>query len=239
MISSQSGAPKDYAELYEEYFDFMKSIVRRVGINAEDVEDVTSEILCKFMEKDALTWYDPEFVVDVGDKPRTQGPRQRHAKFSNLLKSFTFTHCLAWRDKQNNFVRREPHFAKMDAPVSGEEGTQTWGEHHASTLRVAHDLEVSVEYRLLLRMAIYEADLSARYAAEDAEDSVQTQVWRMRKKAAEEARKRAEGVRGAVRLAGRGELVTGKSLAEECGWSKTVGTRILRGVRQELRAAGL
>lgn len=242
MIHSKTGCPKDYADLYESYFGFMKSIVAKAGIIREDVEDVASEILLKFMEKDALSWFDPDRVFDAGENPRTPGPRERPARFSNLLRSFTQLYCRQHLDKQRNFARREPEFAKLDAVVGGEgDSTQSWGEAHQDRWQI-DEMEKSVESRLVLVSVLTTADVRARETAEDAEASANEIVWRQRKQAqdaARDAKRHSEGMRAVMLLAESGEAVTGASLARACGWSPRVGTEVLRGVRQELRAVGL
>lgn len=243
MITSRTGAPEDYGQLYVHYFGMMRSIVRKSGINHEDVEDVASEILLKFMEKDALTWFDPDRVIDAGESPRTKGPRYREARFSNLLRSFTQLYCRQYLDKQHNFARREPEFAKLDAVVGGEEGSQptTWGEVHQDRWQ-STDMEKTIESRLVLSTAMTTAEVRARVAAENAEATATEKVWKLRKQAQDVARtaqRHHEGLRAVLKLAEAGEAVTGASLARACGWSSRVGTEVLRGVRQELRAVGL
>ena len=244
MITSSTGAPANYGELYQHYFEMMQGLVRKAGIHACAVEDVAMEILLKFMEKDALSWFDPDRIIDAGENPRTEGPRFRQARFSNLLRSFTSTYVLQWRDKQHNLARREPEFAKLDAEVKGEKedsGVSTWGEVHQDRWQSA-DMEKSIESRLTLTSAMTTAEVRARTAAEDAEASATEKVWKLRKQAqdaARDAQRHHEGMRAVIRLAEAGEAVTGASLARACGWSSRVGTEVLRGVRQELRAVGL
>lgn len=241
MTNSQSGAPADYAELYENYFGLMKNIVRRAGINAGDVEDVAAEILCKFMEKDALQWYDPNHVTDVGDKPKTEGPRLRAPRFSNLLRTFTQLYVLQWLDKQRSLERREPSYFRLDAPVSSDDAT-TWGEVHQESSWQGQRMEVSVEHQVLFMTAVADALGRALVKAQEAQEATEQQVfWKKRleaRRAAEEADRQHRGLLAAMKLAGSGELVTGVALARECGWSSQVGARVLKGVRNDLRVAG-
>lgn len=244
MITSRTGAPENYGDLYTHYFGMMKSIVRRAGINAEDVEDVASEILCKFMEKDALTWFDPDKVIDAGENPRTKGPRYREARFSNLLRQFTSLYCRHWMDKQRNLAHREPDFAKLDAAVttSANDASQTtWGEANQDRWR-SPEMEKSVEVHLVLASAMTSAEVDARYAAEDAEASATETVWKLRKEAQSAARaahRHHVGMQAVVQMAASGQPITGTSLARTCGWSPRIGAEVLRGVREDLRAVGL
>lgn len=239
MITSRTGAPADYAELYQHYFGMMKSIAAKSGIHPQDVEDVASEILCTFMKKDALTWFDPHRINDAGENPRTAGPRYREARFSNLLRSFTSLYCRQWVDKQNNRSYREPDFAKLDAPV-GEAESDTWGDVQDRWQAV--DMEKSVESRLMLVSVMTTAQSRAQQLAEDAEASANETVWKLRKQAqdaARDAQRHHEGMRAVLLMAESGVAITGSSLARECGWSPKIGAEVLRGVRQELKAVGL
>jgi hypothetical protein len=220
----------------------MKSIVAKMGIVREDVEDVAHEILLKFMEKDALTWFDADRVFDAGENPRTEGGRWRAARFSNLLRSFTQRYCLQYLDKQRNLAKREPEFAKLDAVVGGEEDSgMTWGEAHQDRWQPA-EMEKAIESRLVLVSVMTTAEVRARHTAEVAEASATETVWKQRRQAqaaARDAQRHHEGMQAVMRLAEAGEAVTGASLARMCGWSSRVGIEVLKGVRQELRAVGL
>jgi hypothetical protein len=240
MINSQSGAPADYAELYESYFGMMKSIVWRAGINAGDVEDVAAEILCKFMEKDALTWFDPERMNDAGENPRTKGARMRPARFSNLLKRFTELYVRQWLDKQRALERREPSHAKLDASASGTQGL-SWVEANEDRFQ-GPLVDVATETRMVLFSVVSGVHGKAQDAARTAEEESGAEVfWKNRlsaQRAARDAARQHEGLLAAMQLAESGEAVTGVALARACGWSTQVGSRVLKGVRAELRVAG-
>lgn len=244
MITSRTGAPKDYGELYTHYFPMMRAIVFKAGINSGDVEDVASEILLKFMEKDALSWFDPDRINDAGEKPRTKGPRFRPARFSNLLRSFTATYCMQYLDKQRNLARREPDFAKLDAPASNAsdgERDSTWGEVNQDRWHPV-DMEQAVEAHLTLVSVMTTAQQRALASAEEAQASANEKVWKLRKQAqdaARDAQRHHEGMRAVMQLAEAGVAITGSSLARACGWTPRVGAEVLRGVRQELKAVGL
>lgn len=101
MITSATGAPADYAELYEHYFGFVRNIVIKAGIRVEDADDVTHEMLCKFMEKDALAWYDGDMMHSHADGGK------RKARFPTFLAGFVGKYVLNERDKQYRRARRE------------------------------------------------------------------------------------------------------------------------------------
>ena len=95
-----TGCPDDYEELFVNYFPMMIGIVARSGIAPEDVEDVTMDILAKFIEKGGIAYYDPDRLNDVGTDPDLPGPRYRKAKFKGMLRGFTATYVMQYRDKQ-------------------------------------------------------------------------------------------------------------------------------------------
>lgn len=117
-----TGAPENYDELFTYYFDFIKAQVARAGIMPRDVEDVASEILLRFVEKDFLAKYDGGLLHDVGDHPRIPGARMRPARFQGLLRSFVGKYVLQYRDKQMTKARKEPIYC--DQPVGSSEGEQ-------------------------------------------------------------------------------------------------------------------
>jgi len=115
MIDSATGCPDDYAGLYTHYFGVMRSLVAKAGIAPQDVEDVTSEILAKMVEKDIIGWYDPDKLFDTGPNPRIKGERFRTAKFGSLLRRFVLLYVRSHLDKQERASRREVLIAFGDA----------------------------------------------------------------------------------------------------------------------------
>jgi DNA-directed RNA polymerase specialized sigma24 family protein len=91
-LDAATGVPDDYKELFEAYFPIMCHIVYKAGIAKEDVEDVTMDLLIKFMEKDGIAYYDPG----------------KATKFSSMLRGFTSTYVLDKRDRQEVRHRRNP-----------------------------------------------------------------------------------------------------------------------------------
>jgi hypothetical protein len=146
LLTSASGAPKDYEELFVHYIGFVKAKVARAGIDSQDVEDVASEILLRFMERDGLSWYDPDRLFDTGTNPRVPGERFRPAKFQGLLNSFVGKYVMAYRDKQNLKRRREP--IRNETPISD---TAMWIEVYAETHAVTPDLDGVLDARDMVK----------------------------------------------------------------------------------------
>lgn len=104
----------------------MVGVVHSSGIAKEDVEDVAMDILARFIEKDGIAYYDPNHLHDVGENPDLPGARFRKAKFKGMLRGFTATYVMQYRDKQMIRHRREPW--RLDLPVKAGEHMEPWGE---------------------------------------------------------------------------------------------------------------
>lgn len=153
-MDQETGCPEDYAELFEHYFPTMLSVVSAAGIEHRDVPDVAMDILARFIEMDGLNYYDPEKLHDVGESPRLPGARLRKAKFLSMLRGFTSTYVMQYRDKQIVRHRREPW--RTETLVTSRDGeTRTWLETHVldGSYDNLADVEVSVQIIRALKIA--------------------------------------------------------------------------------------
>lgn len=226
MINTATGAPQDYAELYVHYFGMIRSIVTKHGIDAGDVEDVSMEILCTFIRRDALSWYDPNKLHDVGPNPKLPGPRLRPAKFQGLLRALVLLYVRQYMDKQLAYARRHPAYARLDAPSESVHGVEmSWGEANAERLGWMDD---AGEDRLEMRLLLLGVRVSLKAAALGAETR-ESQV----------AAQKSEALDAAIELADSGERVSGAAISRKLGWSSANAVTALRGARDELKAAGL
>lgn len=161
-----TGKPTDYAELFEEYFPMMLTIVRRSGIASEDVEEVTMDLLARFIEMDGMAHYDPNHLHDVGENPDLPGPRLRKATFKGMLRGFTSVYVLRYRDKQ--MLRHRTFPWRLEAPVSTHDDT-TWASLYDDAtpdpVDALTETEVSVALAQALRGCL--ANLKARNAKRD------------------------------------------------------------------------
>lgn len=154
-MDEQTGCPEDYAELFEAYFPMMIGVVASAGIEPFDVQDVAMDILARFIEKEGLAYYDPEYLHDVGDNPQVPGPRLRKAKFKGMLRGFTATYVMQYRDKQMTRHRREPWRTDAPVQVEGMREHTTWLEANfadEATYEIL-DSEVSISIVTALRKA--------------------------------------------------------------------------------------
>ena len=118
-------APKDYAEVWVEFYEPTKRWVRSKGVPDEYVEDVAQDVMAKFMEKDGLSFYDPHKEFDTGQYTQhIPGKRMRRATFTGYMRSFVLVYCMNYRDKITKTIRREGTY-RLDAPLDSD-STVTW-----------------------------------------------------------------------------------------------------------------
>lgn len=135
-------APTSYAELFDRYYDYVIYIVKRSGIREQDAEDVASEILAKFYEKDFLAKFTPEEWYannrdEFGSRPH------KMPKFRGFLRAFVSKYVLQWRDKQHTRDRKEPH--RCEEMVPGTTAT------YLDLLGPTTKLDSTVEYEDYVR----------------------------------------------------------------------------------------
>lgn len=104
--------PSTVEEFYLQYRPRVEASVRRQGI--VEWEDVASDILCRFIERDFLSKYDPEFTVIHDGVTHT-------AKFARFVDGFVKAYCRGFRDRERRRFRREA--LVLDAPVA--EGSES------------------------------------------------------------------------------------------------------------------
>lgn len=154
-MDHETGCPDDYAELFKAYFPMMVGIVAQSGIQRHDVQDVAMDILARFIEKDGISYYDPDHLHDVGESPDLPGARFRKAKFKGMLRGFTSTYVMQYRDKQMTRHKREPWRTETPVFIAGLREPMTWLELNfaeTTTFEIL-DSEVSVSIRSALKKA--------------------------------------------------------------------------------------
>lgn len=141
-------APADYAQLFEEYIGFVRALVIAGGVRPADADDAASEILIKFIEKDALTWYDPE---KVHHKAVDGTVVDKTASFKTLLRRFVSLYNRQVRDRQYNRDRRES--VRLDAEITAPDLVVALGRRHAPD--PADEVTTVESARVLLREIRY------------------------------------------------------------------------------------
>lgn len=141
-MDAATGCPDTYEELFLTYYPMLREIVARAGIASDDVRDVAMDLLTRFMERDGIAWYDPQYLHDTGESPDLPGDRYRTAKFKAMLRSWASKSVLSFRDKQMVRHRREPW--RLEATWTAAGPDRTWAEHEDYAAEPLADVEVSV-----------------------------------------------------------------------------------------------
>lgn len=118
-------APASYEDLYRDYIGTIRKTVAKAGIDPDNVDDVATEIVVKFITTDGLAKYSPEYG-------------NRKVRFSTYLIGGVLTYVRHHRTVQQRNARREgtPLAPQHDASAKPEEGHR-WvevmadGEHRA------------------------------------------------------------------------------------------------------------
>lgn len=140
------GCPNGYDEVFAEYFPMMRGIVAKSMITPDDVEDVAMDILLRFIQKDGLNYFDLSKVTIPGTEARV---------FRGMLKGFTATYVMQYRDKQMTRHRREPWRNETPVVIKGTRDPVSWLEANFSetTSWELLDAEVAVDIRNALLKA--------------------------------------------------------------------------------------
>lgn len=96
-----SVAPDSYEELFKTYYSFVVGLVGKQGISLDNREDVASEILLRFYERDFLNEFNPNLTFEVNG-------RLVRARFKSFLSAFVVNYVRSHRDRQNLRAKREP-----------------------------------------------------------------------------------------------------------------------------------
>lgn len=124
-----AGAPRNYEELFHQYWDYVVAFLRSHGIEEQNKEDVASECFERFYERDILSMWNPDHRV-------LYKGQERRVKFKSWLTGFLKLYVLGHRDRQTKQQSRYPLWC--DTPVmtgGGHTDSQdiTWlelnGEH--------------------------------------------------------------------------------------------------------------
>lgn len=129
-----SVAPSSYEELYRNYYSFVVGLVGKHGIAPDNREDVASEILLRFYERDFLNEFNPELSFEVNGK-------LVKARFKSFLSAFVVNYVRSHRDRQNLRIKREPLI--VDAPAT----TMSDPEHYEDDYSAIYEEELVVKIR--------------------------------------------------------------------------------------------
>lgn len=108
-------APKNYADLFQLYYPYVCNLCARWGIDENNVEDVASEILLRFMERGSLEKFNPDLAFEY------QG-EMRPARFRSYLSRAVELYSRGFRDRQRKLAVRELQICDVDYTPSGRSG---------------------------------------------------------------------------------------------------------------------
>lgn len=145
-------APKDYEQLFLDYFSYACSLVRKLGIRSDKVEDTASEILIRFMERDFLPKFDP------GVERQHRGVTYR-TSFQKFFAVFVEHYVRGIRDREKRLRHREHLICDMPVP-RGNDATQMWIEVHGAPVD-GGDVEV-LERAVITEVRDYLATVPVR-----------------------------------------------------------------------------
>lgn len=106
--------PADYAALFQLYHPYVVGLVRRIGVDAQYVEDVAADILLTLMERDILAEFDENVCFLYNGQIRP-------ARFKSFLTRQVMLYARGLRDKQHRRNSRELQVFD-DVPLDGS----TW-----------------------------------------------------------------------------------------------------------------
>ncbi len=100
-------APGDYVSFYRTYRPIVVGLVKKYGIDPQHADDVASEIMLRFLERDFLVQFNPSLVFMYEGETRP-------ARFRSFLANFVKRYCQGHRDKLHRIRSREPQL--IDGP---------------------------------------------------------------------------------------------------------------------------
>lgn len=114
-------APKNYADLFTQYYPYVVNLCGRFGIDDNNREDVASEIFLRFMERGSLEKFDPELNFEYMGE-------MRPARFKSYLSRAVDMYTRGHRDKLKKLARRELQICDVDFSMN----VQDAGGYHSS-----------------------------------------------------------------------------------------------------------
>lgn len=146
--------PDSYSEMFQHYYIYVVKLVTNLGITPQNAEDVAMVILTKFIEKDRLPDFDPEYVSEHGGV-------KRKATFRTFLSGFVATYVQHQRTIQMKQTYREGQ--STNQPVAHSAGTNEgaeWIDLYGP--KVTDDHDALAEADLLRQIRVQLAQIPSR-----------------------------------------------------------------------------
>lgn len=136
-------APKDYAELFKVYYVYVVHLVNRMGIDEFSKEDVASEILTRFYERDFLSKFDPTLTFQYAGE-------ERPARFKSFLSKFVLAYVRGHYDKQQRQRSRE--VLLCDTRIGGGSAGEATSDQGVPWVELFGDTEEGPEESVLCQL---------------------------------------------------------------------------------------
>lgn len=137
VAQKKSHVPTSYAEVFTHYYPAIVGLVKKFHIDPLRREDVAMTILTKFIEKDVLSDFDPEYIGKNGQKMR----------FESFLSGFVVSYVRYFRERELIQVKRELTLIDTDPNSEDTEEEISWLDK-----RFIHVDDTSeVEYEVLVK----------------------------------------------------------------------------------------
>lgn len=123
-LRTQNTVPETYDEVFRHYYPQILGLVKQFGITPQRREDVAMMILTKFIERDALHDFDPQFIGRNGSPMR----------FQSFLSGFVVAYVRHWRSREIIEANREMNLVDQPSSHSQEEDRDghTWIDENFS-----------------------------------------------------------------------------------------------------------
>ena len=147
--------PTNYSEVFSLYYPYIIKLVRKAGIDSQNVEDVAMQLLTKFYEKDVLSDYNPEFTSSHSGVVRS-------ANFNTFLAGFVFSYIRYLKGRQELNKNREPTLVDSSISSTSENSSSDlpWIVQHGLRHEDTHE-ELELE-ELILRINAHLARVTSK-----------------------------------------------------------------------------
>lgn len=116
MSQNLRPTPTTNAEVFEHYFPYIKRLVRKAGISPQNVEDISMKLMTRFIERDSLGSFDPNFSAANGTPIR----------FESYISGFVFQYIRYLQGREQLAAKREPTYVDETVMAGGSDTDRLW-----------------------------------------------------------------------------------------------------------------
>lgn len=132
-------APPDYGIFYKQYFTYTRFLVSKFGVPSSDLEDVVSDIMTRFLERDSIGVFSSEWA-------------SRSATGRSNFRSYYSRFVVTYAQGKNRNVRKHAgrNVLICDAPAD-DDSRSTWLDEHAPTTSFEADVVSDMSFESLVK----------------------------------------------------------------------------------------